>query len=34
MQLKQTNKKLHKYSNCGSIGQALSRLMNAESTIT
>ncbi len=26
--------KLHKYSNCGSIGQALSRLINAESTIT
>ncbi len=26
--------KLHKVSNCGSICQALSRLINAESTIT
>ncbi len=25
---------LHKYSNCGSIGQSMSHLINAESTIT
>ncbi len=26
--------KLHKYSNCGSIGQTLSHLINAEAKIT